>query len=88
MAVKNHVSLIAIASAAAQHSTINAKSIVWISNDGANDITFNFEEAVTTSGAWKLPAGATTPPINTPVGDIYYIATGGDTSFSLFGMSR
>lgn len=88
MTVKNHVSLVSTATGTEKSTEINAKSISWISNDGAADITFNFEEGVTTSGAWKLPVGATFNDINTPVKTLYYISTGADVAFSLFGIAR
>jgi len=88
MAVKNHVSLVETATGTVKSTEINAKSISWISNDGAADITFNFEETVTTSGAFKVPAGGIVDNIDTPVGTIYYISTGADVAFSLFGIAR
>jgi hypothetical protein len=88
MATKNHVSLNGTASAAAQSTEINAKSISWIANDGAYDITFNFEEAVTTSGAFKLCAGDVIENWEQPVGTIYYISTSGDCSFRFVGEAR
>lgn len=87
MTVKNIVSLNGTASATAQSTEINAKSISWIANDGAYDITFNFEEAVTTSGAFKVCAGEVVD-IDTSVGTIYYIATSGDCAFRVFGIAR
>jgi hypothetical protein len=88
MATKNHVSLNGTASAAAQSTEINAKSISWISNNGAYDMLINFEETTTTSGAFKLQAGSVVNDIDIPVGTIYYSASGGDCSFSLFGIAR
>jgi hypothetical protein len=92
MSVKNHVSLNATASGTSQHSTINVQSIFHIANDGANNITFNFEDDITGTGStgsnFVINAGEVMEDIDQSVGDLYYIATGGDTAFRLFGKAR
>lgn len=92
MSVKNHISLGATASGASQHTTINALSISYIANDGANDITFNFEDDITGTGStgsnFVIKAGDVAEDIDQSVGDLYYIATGGDTAFRVFGKAR
>jgi len=89
MAVKNHIALSDVASGAAKHTTLNAKSISWIRNDDAiNAILFNFEEGTDTSGAFKVGTGATVSNIDLPVGTIYYTCTGATAAFSLFGIAR
>ncbi|MFA5557910.1 MAG: hypothetical protein WDA59_00415 [Methanofastidiosum sp.] len=91
MAVKNHVSLIAVATSAtsANSAVINAKSICWITNhDDTSAITFNFEEGTATSGAFMVGTAATVKNINIPVTTIYYDCTGASAAFSLFGIAR
>lgn len=88
MTVKNHIGLVESATGTVKSSEINAKSISWISNNGAAPITFNFEETVTTSGAFQIAAGDVIDNINIPVGTIYYISTGSDVAFSLFGLAK
>jgi len=91
MAVKNHVGLIAVATAATSTNSavINAKSISWIANhDATNAITFNFEEGTDTSGAFMVGTGAIVTNIDIPVNTIYYDCTGASATFSLFGIAR
>jgi hypothetical protein len=96
MAVKNHISLIAVATSAtaatsiASNSTeINALSISWITNNTTTAaITFNFEEETSASGAFLLGTGLTITDINIPVGTIYYDCTGSSAAFSLFGLAK
>ena len=87
MSVKNHISLTLTASGASQSSTLDAKSIVFISNDSANDITINFEDDVTGTGSTGstilLKTGESIEDLEQPVGLLYYIATGGDSSFRI-----
>ncbi len=85
MAVINHVGLKTDATGTEVSSTINARSISWISNNGANDITFNFDDHVTSTGAFLIPAGGIMSDININVDTIYYICTAGSTDFCLFG---
>lgn len=88
MAVKNHIGLVESATGTVKSSDINAKSISWISNNGAAAITFNFEETVGTSGTFQIGAGDVINNINVPVSSIFYISTGADVAFSLFGLAK
>lgn len=96
MAVKNHISLVAVATSAtgatsiASNSTvINAQSISWITNHTATSaITFNFEAETSATGAFKVGTGLTVTGINIPVGTIYYDCTGSSAAFSLFGLAK
>ena len=88
MAVINHVSVRDDATGTAKSATINAKSISWITNEGANTITFNFDDLVTATGAFRLPAGATINDLDLSVSVLRYICTAGSTDFSLLGIAR
>ena len=92
MAVKNHISLTTTVTAVAGSTTINAKSISWIANHSASEyLLFNFEEAIGTSGTFKVGTGATVTDLNIPVGTIYYICSGASAAtgaFSLFGIAK
>jgi hypothetical protein len=92
MGVKNHISYTKIASAASQHTQIDAKSINWIANDGGSDITFNFEDDVTGTGStgslFIVKAGDVLNDIDQPVTDLYYICTAADTTFRIFGKAK
>jgi hypothetical protein len=92
MSVKNHVSINPTSSGTVQSSTLNVQSISWISNDGANDITMNFEDSITGTGStgsnFVVKAGEVVEDLDQSVGTLYYISTGGDTAFRLFGKAR
>ncbi len=88
MAVKNHIGLVESATGTVKSTEINAKSISWISNNGAAPISFNFEETIGTSGTFQIAAGDVINNLDISVNTIYYISTGADVAFSLFGIAR
>ena len=63
---------------------INVKEIKYLSNDGAIDIIFNFENDTAATDAFILKAGEKLTNWNVNVGKLYYVAAG-DCAFRLIG---
>ncbi len=70
-----HVSVGTNATSTEGTSTVNVKDIKLISNDGSYDITFNFDAAYNTTGAFVLKTGETLENWKIPVGVLHYYAS-------------
>ena len=80
-----HVGKSLTADAPENNVVVDVKEIKLLSNDGANDITFNFENGVASDNAFVLKAGERIEEWNIPVRTIYYNAIGGVTAFRFIG---
>jgi len=79
-----HVVVGANATSTEATSTVNVKEIKLISNDGAYDITFNFDAAYNATGAFVLKVGEKIESWKIPVGVLHYYA-GTSSAFRFIG---
>lgn len=79
-----HVGLVVTATDEESSAVVNTQEVKLLSNDGALDITFNFENNTSAANAFVLKAGEKITNWNIKVGRVYFISTG-DCAFRLIG---
>lgn len=87
MGVINHVSLEANANVQSANTAVNIRHIVYLTNDSANDIVFNFDAETNVAGAFTLKSGETLEEFSGHVGYLYYSASNGASAFRLLGLA-
>lgn len=66
-------------------NVVDVKEIKLLSNDGANDIAFNFENDTDDTNAFVLKSGEKIEEWNVLVKTLYYVAADGETAFRFIG---
>ena len=70
------------------NESVEVKEIKLMSNDGSNDITFNFDNDTDEDNTIVLKAGEQLREWEIGVGTLYYKAGDGDTAFRFIGTKR
>lgn len=89
MARKNkHVVVAATATTVETDSAFSVHNLVFLANDGAVDITFNFDAATTASGAFVLKAGEILNGMNREITRLYYKTASSTAAFRALGLAN
>lgn len=87
MARKNsHVTVEATATSTAASSSFGVHTIIYITNDGSVDITFNIDAAPTAANAFTLKPGETLNDIHRECSQLHYKTASSTAAFRAFGL--